>query len=38
MSIKQIYQTLNVDENIKQQAVDKLSEMGIKYNEQRIKL
>ena len=32
MSLTQICQTLNVDENIKNQAIKKLNEMGIKYN------
>ena len=32
MSLTQICQTLNVDENIKSQAIKKLNEMGIKYN------
>ena len=31
MSLKIIYQTLNVDENIKKQAIKKLNEMGVKY-------
>lgn len=33
MSLKQVCQTLNVDENIKQQAINKLNKMGIKYND-----
>ena len=33
MSLTQICQTLNVDENIKNQAIKKLKELGIKYNE-----
>ena len=32
MSLTQICQTLSVDENIKNQAIEKLNEMGIKYN------
>ena len=32
MSLTQICQTLNVDENIKNQGIKKLNEMGIKYN------
>ena len=32
MSLTQICQTLNVDENIKNQAIKKLKELGIKYN------
>ena len=32
MSLTQICQTLNVNENIKNQAINKLNEMGIKYN------
>lgn len=32
MSLSQICQTLKVDENIKNQAIKKLNEMGIKYN------
>lgn len=32
MSLTQICQTLNVDENIKSQAINKLNEMSIKYN------
>ena len=31
MSLKLICQTLNVDENIKKQAIKKLNEMGVKY-------
>ena len=31
MSLKIICQTLNVDENIKKQAIKKLNEMGVKY-------
>ena len=33
MSLTQICQTLNVDENIKSQAINKLKELGIKYND-----
>jgi len=32
MSLTQICQTLNVNENIRSQAINKLNEMGIKYN------
>ena len=32
MSLTQVCQTLSVDENIKNQAIEKLNEMGIKYN------
>ena len=33
MSLKQVCQTLNVDEDIKQQAINKLNKTGVKYNE-----
>ena len=33
ISLKQVCQTLNVDENIKQQAINELNKMGVKYNE-----